>query len=203
MPNVKDEPAWKPSSGTKDVRAWIGIPVFDENDAIGFITLDFPDTDADLARHSQHLGDFVADIAMPLLYVAPLMREQELIEVTKIVKQTLDLIGKRPNHGDVLQAICNEVVRHLNCSHCTMFFPERQNNELVLVGAYPSPDNGTETRTFPLGKSHEQDWGVAGWVFRHGEPVISPRRAHRPTILRTSTGRARTPVDARSTNQSR
>jgi GAF domain-containing protein/DNA-binding LacI/PurR family transcriptional regulator len=155
-------PGWTPySTSTADVKAWIGAPVVVDEKVIGLLTLDFSTPEPQIRNYESAVSRFIDEV-QPLFAVArPLVEVQQLTAGAAIVNQILDIIARKPGREEILRTIVDETVKHLNCSHCTLFLLQRVNGARKLVAACSS-SNATRDRTF----AHDE--GIAGKVVLSG-----------------------------------
>lgn len=174
-PDIRSDPDWSPRSvGDREIVTWIGAPVFHDKGLVGFVTLDFVDNLDRSIDYRPYVDRFAAHVAPVLAQALPLVREKQLADVALIVKQTIRLAGQNLNPHELLQTIVDAVARHLNCSHCTILQPHKQEGQVQLVAEHRSASAPVGSRTFarretPSGWAFE---GVAGWVFDKGESVL-------------------------------
>ena len=87
------------------------------------------------------------------------------------------IISSEQDIESLLETIARNVRDKLDCTSCTLFFPERDGDEFWLVpkvqwrsGARPE----VITRRFRPGK------GVAGWVYEHSKSAVIPNTEDNP-----------------------
>lgn len=154
---------WQPLQG---VAAWIGAPIVYQDTPIGLLTLDFPEVVDKLeAKYGTAVKRFADQVAPLLTSVRPYVREAQLAERTRLVRETMNLLANKLEPEALLQTIANELARLLNCAHCTLFFPRPVDGREVLMAAQSSSER-TQGRCFAMGE------GYAGYVWKNGSPLL-------------------------------
>jgi len=167
---IRDVPGWNEHTNQSgDIESWIGAPVFHDDVLVGLLTFDFLRPEPGIQRFAPRVAKFSERIAPMLAQALPLARERQLNDLISIVQRTIEIIGEQLDPDGLLEAIATQVANHLNCSHCTIFFPKKENGRHLLAAEYTS-DRRRKTRTF---ERNDTGWeGLAGWVFEHGDKLV-------------------------------
>jgi len=175
LSETKADPDWVPQSATENVNSWIGLPVIYGEKVIALFTLDHETPGFYGQALRERLVRF-AKLAAPKIWRAGLWnRAERLIRDMEIVNKVAQKISAQVDTEDLLHTITRQISDELDCSHCTIFFPQLERGELLLV---PRVTHGgrpqTMTRRFKPGD------GLAGWVFQNGISVVSSDIRHDP-----------------------
>ncbi|RPJ27451.1 MAG: GAF domain-containing protein, partial [Chloroflexi bacterium] len=167
---------WYARPGRKDylsipLPSWIGVPMVIGDKAIGVIATYHPE------REYVYSGDDL-DILQSMANQAAIALEsarsfenvQKRIEDQETINTIAQAISAKVGTNDLLQTIVSEIRKHLNCTHCAIFLPEKIGDNVALVSNYTHGEfaERIKSRRFKRGE------GVAGWVFEHGETAIVP-----------------------------
>jgi GAF domain-containing protein len=170
LSDTSHEPDWQSRPPTKDVNSWAGIPLIYEDEVIGLVTLDHEQPGYYQQSLKGLLVEFAEQLA-PRVWQAKMQDSSErLARNMQIFHEVFQAISEKLDIHDLLQTIAFQVAKRLNCSHCTIFLAEPQEDgEQVLVAKVTHGDfPGPLTRRFKSGE------GLAGWVFSKGESVLLP-----------------------------
>jgi GAF domain-containing protein len=162
------EPDWTPMP---DVKSWIGLPLVYDQETIGLLTLDYDQPGFYTHDNRDLLIAFASQAAINIQKAHLFGDAQRRIRDLEIVNKIVQIISAKLDTKDLLQTIVSQVADQLNCDHCTIFFPQKENGRLLLV-----PEITKGSRAKQIGARYfrpgEPDEGLAGWVFRHGESVV-------------------------------
>jgi len=149
------------------VRGWLGAPLVVDDKVIGVITLDSYTADLYTPEHEYLAMVFASQAAIAIQNACLFDSAQRRIRDLEIVNDVVQIISTKLDTQDLLQAIVSQIAEQLNCTHCTLFFPQKEKGELLLV---PQVTHGVReeqmTRRFRPGE------GLAGWVFQHGKSLV-------------------------------
>lgn len=173
IPDVAQEGHWAPIDETRDVRAWVGLPLVSssENRVIAIITMDHEVA----GQYTEALRPSLEAFAKrSLSLVAQAVRlhdsEKALRELT-FVNEVIQETSGVADIDDLLEIITRRVARQLQCSHCTVFLPTVVGTHRMLQGKAAF---GAEKRT--LGRQFDLDddetRGIAKSVFLSGAPRL-------------------------------
>jgi GAF domain-containing protein len=159
---------WEARPGTDDVKSWIGTPLVYDQETVGFVTLDHDQAGFYQQDTKDLLVSFANQAAFEVWQARLFDSAQRLIRDLEIVNEIVQIISTKLDTGGLLQTIVSQIADRLNCTHCTVFFPQREKDELLLV---PEETHGVrseqiKTRRFKL------DEGLVGWVFQNGKSLV-------------------------------
>ena len=145
----------------------IEVPLFWEETVIGVLAVSSPEfvefDDEDIKLLERFSGR--AAIA---IYNANLFEDaQRRIRDLEIITRTVEVMSTKLDTSELLQTIVSEVANQLECTHCTLFFPQKEDGELLLV---PQVTHGTRSEV--MTRRFRQGEGLVGWVFQQGESVF-------------------------------
>jgi GAF domain-containing protein len=167
--DIKKDKRVNPAMSTeKGVRAIIGTPLKVENQIIGVLFLndaephDFTETEISL------LSTLANQAAIAIRNARLFDDSQRRIRDLQIVRDVAEDIGTRFDTRDLLQTIVSKIADKLDCTHCTFFFPQEEQGELLLV---PQVTRGVRSKQI-MTRRFKPDEGLAGWVFQHGESLV-------------------------------
>lgn len=155
------------------VHGWLGVPLMVGGEAIGVLTLDSFTAGTYTPEHESLAMIFAAQAAVAIQNARLFASAQRRIRDLEIVNDVAQIVNTRLDTRDLLQVIVSQIAKHLNCTHCTFFFPQRVDGELMLVprvtyGVHQEQVQQLLTRRFRPGE------GLAGWVFQHGTSLVLP-----------------------------
>jgi GAF domain-containing protein len=159
-----------PKYHATQVRGWLGAPLVVGDRVIGVITLDSFTPDSYTPQHEQLAMVFASQAAIAIQNARLFDSAQRRIRDLEIVNDIAQIIGTKLDTQDLLKAIVSQIADKLKCTHCTLFFPQKEKGELLLVPQVTHGVRGEQimTRRFKPGD------GLAGWVFQHGESLALP-----------------------------
>ena len=167
LPDVDADPDWKPEKETESVRSWVGLPVIHDGNVIGLFTLDHERRGFYSDAIKDRLVAFAHQAAPAIWDVRLFNSAQRLIRDIEIVQSVARIISDKLDTHDLLRTITSQIAIHLNCSHCTIFFPERTDGTLYLVPQVAYPESSTT-----LSRRFGPAEGLAGWVFQNGQSLV-------------------------------
>ncbi|MBN1660623.1 MAG: GAF domain-containing protein [Anaerolineae bacterium] len=157
---------WEVRPETANIKSWAGVPVVYRGEVIGFLTLDH-DQSGFYTQDLKPLLVAFANQAASAIENALLLERR--IRDLGIINTVGQIISTKLDYQDLLQTIVSQLAEKLNCTHCTLFFPKKIDGETLLV---PQVTHGSRaevlTRRFQPGE------GLLGWVYQHGESLVSP-----------------------------
>lgn len=167
LSHPSDDPDWKQESGTWFVKSWVGLPVVYDSRVIALLTLDHDQPGFYTEALRQNLLQF-ADHVAPRIWHARLWDSAErLIRDMDIINQVAQVVSTKLDTQALLHTIAAQIAERLNCTHCTIFFAERENGQVVLAPKVThGGDDALMVRRFKLGE------GIAGWAFAEAKPVL-------------------------------
>ncbi|UCG12620.1 MAG: GAF domain-containing protein, partial [Deltaproteobacteria bacterium] len=166
--DIGEDELVNPALAEKGVGAIIGTPLKVEDKTIGVLFLN--DTEPhDFTEIEVSLLSTLASHAAIAIQNARLYDDsQRRIQDLEIVKDVSEDIGTRFDTQGLLQTIVSEIADKLDCTHCTFFFPQKEQDELLLV---PQVTHGLRSKQI-MTRRFKPDEGLAGWVFQHGESLV-------------------------------
>ncbi len=174
---------WDPLPG---VQAWVGIPLIDEGQMIGILTLDH-DQPGFFASYEEMifklLGNQVAIAIQKSRLLNDLQKKNARLEMLNEFSRK---ISSSLQEKRIYDLVTEGLVKTLNCTHSTMFI--REGNRLNAVSSKAEQGFTTITHSFNLGD------GLAGWVAQEGKPALTNDAKHDsrfvPGLTRTDCDRS-------------
>jgi len=159
-----------PTYHATQVHGWLGAPLVVGDRAIGVITLDSFTPDAYTSEHEHLAMVFAGQAAIAIQNARLFDSARRRIRDLEIVNDIVQIIGTKLDTQDLFKAITSQIADRLQCTHCTLFFPQKEKGELLLVPQVTHGVRGEQimTRRFKPGE------GLAGWVFQQGESLALP-----------------------------
>ena len=93
---------------------------------------------------------------------------QRRIRDLEIVSDVVQIISTKLDTQDLLETIVSQIAVRLECTHCTVFFPRKENGELLLV---PRVTHGVRSKQI-MTRRFKPGEGLTGWVFQHGKSLV-------------------------------
>lgn len=161
------DPDWESRPGTQDIQSWVGLPLVYGRETIGLLTLEH--------NVPRFYTNAIEGLLVAFAHQATIAIEnarlfddaRRRIRDLEIVNQVTQVISSKLETHDLLQTIVFQIAQQLNCTQCTLFFPQQQDGELVpRVSCGPGSEEEAKTRRFKMGE------GLVGWVFQHGESLV-------------------------------
>jgi GAF domain-containing protein len=168
LPYPSQDPDWGDLSDTSAIRSWIGVPLVYNQEVIGLLTADQDKPGFYRQDLSKPLSEFAARVVVDIRNVRIFDSAQRRIRDLAIINSVLELIATKLETKDLLQTIVSQIAQRLECTHCTIFFPEKKGGETLLKpeATYGGHPDLIWSRRFKSGE------GLAGWVFRYGESLV-------------------------------
>lgn len=165
-------------------RSWLGVPLLIGEEVIGVISVQSSRPCA-FDSDTQRLLETIASQAAIAIQNARLFdNAQSRIRDLEIVNNIVQIINTKLDTQDLLRTIVSQIADQLRCTHCTLFHPQKEKGELLLV---PQVTHGMYSERL-MTRSFKPGEGLAGWVFQQGEslvladarddPRFAPARAH-------------------------
>lgn len=167
---------WYVRPGRKDyfrnpIPSWVGVPMIVGDKVLGVIATFHPSQEYVYSGDDLTILQAMANQAATALESArSFEKDQERIRDQETINSIAQAISMKVGTSDLLQTIVTQIQDHLDCTHCALFFPEKIDNEVLLVSKYTDGEfaGRIRSRRFKPGE------GLAGWVFDHGETVRVP-----------------------------
>jgi len=152
------------------MRSELAVPMCFESQVVGVINLESADTGAFSEDDERLLVGLARQAAIAIKNARLFDSAQRRIRDLEIVNDIVQIIGTKLGTQDLLQAIVSQIADQLKCTHCTLFFAQKEQGELLLVPQVTHGVRGEQimTRRFRPGE------GLAGWVFQQGESLVLP-----------------------------
>ena len=185
-PLILSEPSedddWEVYPETADIKSWVGLPLVYGEETVGLLTLDHDESGFYTQVIEDLLTSFAAQAAIAIEKARLFGDAERRIRDLEIVNHVAQIISTKLDIQSLLETIVSQIANRLNCTHCTIFFLQKEKGELLLV---PQETHGVRreqilTRRFKPGK------GLAGKVFQEGksrllkdarkDPDFSPAR---------------------------
>jgi GAF domain-containing protein len=164
------DPDWEIRPWTEDVRSWVGVPLVYGEETLGLLTLDHDQIGFYNQAHKDLLVPFANQAAIAVQNSRLFEDAQRRIRDLEMMNNVVQAISTEFDTEllQLLQAVVSQIAENLNCTHCTFFLSQEENNELVLVPqvSWGPLSERAMSRRFRPGE------GLAGWVFEHGESVM-------------------------------
>jgi GAF domain-containing protein len=156
-----------PFAAREGVQSAAGLPLKVGDEIIGVLFVSYRETHKFKPEEVEVLISLANQAAIAIQNARLLSDAQRRVQDLEIVNSVSQIIGAKLDPQDLLQTIASQIADKLHCTHCTLFFPQKEDGELLLV---PQVTHGTRsevmTRRFRLGE------GLAGWVFQHGQSLV-------------------------------
>lgn len=166
---------WTAKKETSDIVSWIGVPLlFHDHTIVGLLTIDFIVEVESIAPFLKAIQRFCEAVAGFLWLAGPLYRQHRAEQAMQAVKRIIGIIAAKHGSRELLQAISREVAINLECTHCTIFLPERRGNTWKLVATYPAT----------TGIEFSLKTGLIGFVFDKGETLILSNASRHPAFVK-------------------
>lgn len=140
----------------------ICVPVKEDNKVIALIVVseaygqrDFNDDDI------KWLSRF-ADLAAIAIQNAQRIRDLE------IINDIVEIISTPLHSDELLEIMIFQIAKQLDCTHCTFFAPQKEEDQLFLV---PKVIKGHQLEQVKSRRFKEGE-GITGWVFKYGQSVL-------------------------------
>ena len=85
----------------------------------------------------------------------------------EIINGILRILNNKLNAEDLLRSVVDQVATKLNCDHCTLFEYSQDIGKLI-----PRVVSGDTQQI--IDRHFNPGEGIAGWVFKNGETLITP-----------------------------
>jgi GAF domain-containing protein len=153
---------WGATSATEDVRSWVCLPLVQNDNVVGLITLDH-----DEAFHFKDDPAFKTDlrlfaersataVAQAVSFYGARSQIRDLTTVNSLIHQTSVWVDIK----EMLDAVLDSIVKELDCTHCTVFLAERQSRAVILRAKASRGGNALALRA-----SFKRGEGIAWQVF--------------------------------------
>jgi PAS domain S-box-containing protein len=150
---------------------WLGAPLIVRNRVLGVMVVQSYENEKAYDEHDLKTLETIASQTAIAIDNAKLFEDaKRRIRDLEIVNNIVHIISTKLDTKDLLKEMVTQIAEKLKCSHCTIFLPKKIKGELLLV---PQRTHGLDskrimTRIFKPGE------GLAGWVFQHGESIVTP-----------------------------
>jgi GAF domain-containing protein len=167
---------WEIRPDTADVKSWVGLPLVYGDATIGLLTLDHDQPGYYTRQVEDSLVLFGGQAAIGIQNALLFEDSQHRIRDLEIVNTVSQVISAQLDIQDVLKTIASEIVRKLDCTHCTVFLAQEEKGRTWLV---PKVTHGLYSRQI-VKRRYKPGEGLAGWVFQHGESAVVPNAREDP-----------------------
>src|ERR1017187_4875507 len=165
--DVSQDPDWSPSPRAHHVKSWIGLPVIHEQKVIALLTLDHDEPGFYTQAIEDHLVSFARTVAPRIVHARLWDSAQRQSRNIEILNEILRVTSAKLGTEDLLSTIAAQIAERLDCSTCTIFFPEEVGGDVRLL---PRATHGERTRT--MTRSFKLGEGLVGQVFSEGSSLV-------------------------------
>lgn len=152
------------------VRSWVGIPLIDEEQIIGMLTMDHNQPEFFASFEDmlfELLGNQVAIAIQKSRLVNDLQKKNARIEM---INEFTRKISSTFQEKSIYELVTEGLVKTLNCTHSTLFI--REGDRLIPISAKPQNVTSIITHEFKIGE------GLAGWSALKKESILSNDATH-------------------------
>lgn len=168
LPHPAQDPDWQDRDNAPAIGSWIGVPLIHNQEVVGLLTVDHDQPRFYQQDLSGPLATFATRVAVDMRNARIFDSAQRRIRDLEIINSVLELIGTTLETAELLQTIVTQIVQRLECTHCTIFFPQVENGQIVLV---PRATFGARSKLIQSRRFKPSE-GLAGWVFQRGESLV-------------------------------
>ncbi|MFQ5610949.1 MAG: response regulator [Anaerolineae bacterium] len=166
IPDTADYPDWEQVRAWAHVRSWAGAPIMVQGQIVAFFSLDKVEPDFYQPKHADRLAAFAGQAAIAIenarLYDQIRQRVDELTTlnmISQVITSTLDW-------KKALTIITEHTTRLLDVEATSLVLHDETTDDLQFaVTAGKGADIVREMR-LAIGQ------GIAGWVVKHGKPLL-------------------------------
>jgi GAF domain-containing protein len=151
-----------------DMRSELAVPMQFEGQVTGVINIESEDIDAFGEDDERLLAGLARKAAIAIQNARLFDSARRRIRDLEIVNDIVQIIGTKLDTQDLLQAIALQIADQLNCTHCTLWFPQEDRGELLLV---PQVTHGVRREQI-MTRRFKPSEGLVGWVFQQGESLV-------------------------------
>ncbi len=169
LSHTAQDPDWQQSAATFNVNSWVGLPLVHNQEVVGLITMDHDRPGFYTEKIKEKLLAFARQMALDVLRMRFFDNAQRRIRDLEILNSVEQIIGTKLDTDSLLATIAEQIVEHLDCTHCTLFFQEKVDAQTLLV---PRVTKGERAEKI-MKRSFKAGEGLAGWVFESGKSYIS------------------------------
>jgi GAF domain-containing protein len=162
--DVEQDSDWRPIPGAPPVRAWLGAPIYVQNQVIGFLNLNSREPFYFAKSDIERLRTFTDQIALAIrksqLYAST---RQQAVHL-QIINDVSQQLSNKLDAKSVMQVVVDQIAAQLRCTHCALFVLDKTLNKLmprVVAGKRPNNE-----------RYFDSDEGLVGWVYQNGESVM-------------------------------
>jgi len=168
--DTREDPDWTPLPSTANIRSWVGIPLFFNNNPVGLLTLDHNQPNYYTPAVANLLEGFSNYAAIALgkeLLLGDAKRGERDLRVLNEITQKM---SNELDEKQLLKIIIQRIRKELDCSHCSVFYLKNENGKSLLAPFLVDSDEAEKilSRRFLPGE------GIVGMVFKNGNPIIVP-----------------------------
>jgi GAF domain-containing protein/anti-sigma regulatory factor (Ser/Thr protein kinase) len=166
---TKDERVNPAMAEEKGVRAIIGTPLKVEEETIGVLFLNDTEPHEFTEYEKELLSTLASQAAIAIQNARFFDSAQRRIRDLRIINEVVQVISRKLDTKDLLQTIVAQIAEKLNCTHCTLFFPQEEKGELWLV---PEVTRGMRSKEIMTRRFKLDEKSLAGWVFLNRESLV-------------------------------
>lgn len=150
---------------------WLGAPLIARGKVLGVMVVQDYHNEKAYDEHDLDVLETIATQTAIAIDNAKLFRDaQSRIRDQEILNNIVQTISTKLDTRDLFRTMVIQIAEKLNCSHCTIFLSEKKKEEKKLV---PQISHGKFSKQV-MSRTFNLDEGLAGWVFQHGESIITP-----------------------------
>lgn len=167
----------------EDTRSELCIPIRYRDKCTGILNIESHRLEA-FDREDMELVSSIADQAAIAIENARYFQDaQKRIRDLETVNKVTEIISTKLATKDLLETIVERIAEELDCYDCTIFFPEKENNERMLVpfATYGYHSESIKKRRFGMNE------GLASLVFENGESLMLKDARQHPRFVREKT----------------
>lgn len=158
-PDVREIDGWEDKKSTKDIKAWIFIPIKFQDRALAVVTLD------KYERYGFN-PEIIGQIETYTKNVTLILEKALVDRGQKLLSAIYDLMKLNLQDNEMLHKIVTTVTNGMRCSHCAIFFPETIQGTIQLRSRIFIGPKTISERVFRSGE------GIAGISFAKQIPIL-------------------------------
>lgn len=148
---------------------WLGAPLIVRRKVLGVMVVQSYENENAYDEHDLKILETIASrTAIAIDNIRLFKDAHRRIRDLEVVNNIAQIISTKLNTDDLLQTMVTKIFEKLNCSHCTLFFPENVDGRHLLV---PKKTAGEDSEKV-LDRFFELDEGLVGWVFQNGRTLV-------------------------------
>jgi PAS domain S-box-containing protein len=180
IPDVRADEHYVKFMGTKHIRGWMGVPMFTQDNLIGYLNVYSREVNFFTEEHAALAQTFADQSAIAIENAGAFQEERRRTRIIESLAEIANEIAASGEVGSLLDKVARRTLDLLQASHVAIYLVQHDNKTIKVVTAQGTYSKELMSHTLKYGE------GITGNIIAAGKPEIvndtrtDPRRMRVP-----------------------